>query len=132
MPAEDIENIGEYLENLRSKITPALQKVIGQTQRIHTILTDLMQFARPSTPRLQALSVKKLMKEVAESLSHYAQERKVRLVSSEPEDELRIQNRPAQGACRARLPVRATPSKPLPQTARRGCMLKPMEAPCLS
>ena len=50
VPAEEIENVGEYLDNLRAKITPSLQKIIGQTQRVHTILTDLMQFARPSAP----------------------------------------------------------------------------------
>src|SRR5439155_11982289 len=57
VPAEEIENVGEYLEGLRAQIAPSLQKIIGQTQRIHAILTDLMQFARPSMPRLQMISV---------------------------------------------------------------------------
>src|SRR5207247_2604374 len=45
VPAEEIENVGEYLDSLRAKITPSLQKIVGQTQRVHSILTDLMQFA---------------------------------------------------------------------------------------
>ena len=68
VPAEEIENVGEYLDNLRAKITPSLQKIIGQTQRVHAILTDMMQFARPSAPKLQWLSIQGLIEEVAASV----------------------------------------------------------------
>jgi two-component system, NtrC family, sensor kinase len=83
VPAEEIENVGEYLDNLRAKITPSLNKIIGQTQRIHAILTELMQFARPSVPKAQTLSVQSLIQGVADSLQTLAQERKVRLVCQE-------------------------------------------------
>jgi signal transduction histidine kinase len=79
VPAEDIENIGEYLDHLRSKVAPSLQKIVGQTQRIHSILTDLMQFARPHQPRLQTLSVRSLVLEIANSLQPLAQLRQVKI-----------------------------------------------------
>jgi two-component system, NtrC family, sensor kinase len=83
VPAEEIENVAAYLENLRTKITPSLQKIIGQTQRIHTILTDLMQFARPSPARRQSLSAGGLIHEVTEALAALAKQRSVRLVTQE-------------------------------------------------
>ncbi len=83
VPSEEIENVGEYLDNLRSKITPSLNKIIGQTHRIHAILTELMQFARPAAPKAQTLSVQSLIQGVADSLQSLAQDRKVRLVCQE-------------------------------------------------
>lgn len=83
VPAEEIENVGEYLDNLRTKVTPSLNKIIGQTQRIHSILTELMQFARPGVPKTQTLSMQSLIQGVADSLQSLAQERKVRLVCQE-------------------------------------------------
>src|SRR5439155_8973108 len=41
-PADEIDNPTEYLANLKTQLVPSLQKIIGQTQRIHGILTDLM------------------------------------------------------------------------------------------
>lgn len=80
-PAEEIDDIGAYLDNLRTTVSPSLQKIIGQTQRIHGILTGLMQFARPSTPRPQPVALPALVQQVAESLEGLAQERRVRLVA---------------------------------------------------
>jgi signal transduction histidine kinase len=83
VPAEEIENVGEYLDGLRTKVTPSLNKIIGQTQRIHAILTELMQFARPSTPKLQSLSVQSVIQSVADALQGLAREHGVRLVCQE-------------------------------------------------
>jgi two-component system NtrC family sensor kinase len=83
VPAEEIENVGEYLEGLREKVTPSLNKIIGQTQRIHSILTDMMQFARPSKPKPALLSVRSLVQEVTHSWQKLAEQRKVRVVPFE-------------------------------------------------
>ena len=83
VPTEEIENIGEYMEGLRVKVTPSLNKIIGQTQRIHSILTELMTFARPGKPKLQALSVRSLIQEVMHSCQGLAQQRRVRVVPAE-------------------------------------------------
>lgn len=79
VPAEEIENVREYLDALREKITPSLQKIVGQTQRVHAILTELMQFARPSKPNIQATSVNAVIGAVVESLRSLAEQRKVHL-----------------------------------------------------
>ncbi|HZZ79154.1 MAG TPA: ATP-binding protein, partial [Gemmataceae bacterium] len=83
VPAEEIEDVGAYLDNIRSKVTPSLNKIIGQTQRIHAILTDLMQFARPAPANAQTLSVQSLIQCAADALQTLAQDRKVRLVCQE-------------------------------------------------
>jgi two-component system, NtrC family, sensor kinase len=63
----------------------SLHTIIGQTQRIHQILRDLMQFARPSPPRKQIVNLPGLVREVADSLGGLAAERHVRLVCPDPE-----------------------------------------------
>jgi two-component system, NtrC family, sensor kinase len=57
----------------------ALHKIIAQTKRIHTILRDLMQFARPATPNCQWFDLPTLLGEVTASLRDMAAEKKVRL-----------------------------------------------------
>lgn len=83
VPVEEIENVAEYLEGLREKISPSLKKIIGQTQRIHTLLTDLMQFARPTKPKPQLLSVRSLVQEVMHSNQELADQRNVRIMAFE-------------------------------------------------
>jgi signal transduction histidine kinase len=63
----------------------SLQTIIGQTQRIHQILRDLMQFARPSPPRKEVVNLPGLVREVADSLCELAAERHVRLLCPDPE-----------------------------------------------
>ena len=79
VPAEEIENVGEYLDGLREKVTPSLQKIIGQTQRIHGILKELMQFARPLPPDMQLMSVSDLVRDVVDSLQALAAEHQVQV-----------------------------------------------------
>ncbi len=83
VPAEEIENIGEYMTSLRQKIVPSLQKVIGQTQRIHNILTDLMLFARPASARMRVVPVDDLVHQAMSSLLPLAQQRNVHLSAPE-------------------------------------------------
>jgi signal transduction histidine kinase len=61
----------------------ALQTIIGQTKRIHQLLSGLMQFARPPRPRKEALNVPGVVREVAASLQELAIQRRVRLVCPE-------------------------------------------------
>ncbi|MBI2807666.1 MAG: HAMP domain-containing histidine kinase [Planctomycetes bacterium] len=80
VPADEIDNLAEYLDNLRGTITPSLGKIISQTQRIHSILKELMQFARPMPAELQIVSVRGLVVEVCDSLQALGQQRNVRIV----------------------------------------------------
>lgn len=94
-PAEEIDNPVEYLANLKAQLAPALHKIVGQTQRIHGILTDLMQFARPTAPRAQPVDVGNAIQEVAASLQPLADERGVRLVCAGAESSAAIQADPS-------------------------------------
>jgi signal transduction histidine kinase len=58
----------------------ALQTIIGQTRRIHQLLNDLMQFARPPRPEKRPIDMPALVREVAASLQDLAAQRQVRLV----------------------------------------------------
>ncbi len=60
-------------------VSTALYKIIAQTKRVHTILLDLMQFARPATPNNHWFDLPTLLGEVAASLRDLAGEKKVRV-----------------------------------------------------
>jgi signal transduction histidine kinase len=62
-----------------------LQKIVAQTQRIHNILTDVLQFARPPAPHKQPVDVGTLIRETAAALRPLADERGVRLLCQEPD-----------------------------------------------
>jgi signal transduction histidine kinase len=64
----------------------ALQTIIAQTKRIHGILRDLMQFARPAPARPEWIDLPTLMGEVMASLADAAAQKHVRLeMSARPE-----------------------------------------------
>lgn len=72
------------LGGLRGKVEQSLQTIVGQVQRVHQVLTNLMQFARPAAPRRQAVRLRELFKEVIQATQAHADNRKVRLVLAEP------------------------------------------------
>lgn len=81
-PLAVISGQAQYL--LRGEQEPgrqqALEKIIGQTHRVHDLLRDLMQFARPPRPQIQRIEILDLVREVLTSHQDQATERKVRLV----------------------------------------------------
>jgi signal transduction histidine kinase len=81
---------------MRGTILPSLSKIVGQTHRIHSILTELMQFARPPAPRMKTLAMRALIHEVANSLQSLALERQVRIVCPEPAGEMAFEGDPLQ------------------------------------
>lgn len=62
----------------------ALKAIVDQAQRIHGILRDLWQFARPPEPTRQAVDLAGLVQEVSASLSEYAAQRRVQLRFDRP------------------------------------------------
>lgn len=80
-PLAVISGQAQYL--LVSEQEPARRKalttIVGQTQRIHQTLTQLMQFARPPVPHLQRVDLHGLIREVSNALQHVADDRQVRL-----------------------------------------------------
>jgi signal transduction histidine kinase len=63
----------------RAALAASCQAIIGQAQRIHQILSDLMLFARPPRPQKHWVDVPGLVSEVAASLGELAAHRRVKL-----------------------------------------------------
>ncbi len=72
------------LESIKAKFTRPLHTIVGQTQRIHQVLTDLMQFARPPAPHRQVVAAGVLLHEVTDALEEVARQKQVRLVCADP------------------------------------------------
>jgi two-component system, NtrC family, sensor kinase len=72
------------LEGIKAKFSPALQAIVGQTQRIHLVLTDLMQFARPPVAHQQPVPAGVVVQEVSDSLKDLARQKQVNLICAEP------------------------------------------------
>jgi signal transduction histidine kinase len=91
----------------------ALQTVVAQTRRIHGLLRDLMQFARPAAPAPAWFDLPALLGDVAASLRDLASQRRVRLEVSCVPDRLAVHADAAQVrtalACLARNAVEAAP-----------------------
>jgi len=84
------------LESLRPKFAACLQKIVGQTQRIHGVLTELMHFARPASARPEGLAAAHLLHDVEVSLRGFAQERQVRLDVKAPAEHWAVTVDPGQ------------------------------------
>jgi signal transduction histidine kinase len=84
-PLAVISGQAQYL--LGQEVEPdrcqALQTIIAQTRRIHQVLTDLMQFARPKPAAREYLEVADLARDVVESLQSRADEAQVQLLCPE-------------------------------------------------
>ncbi|MFQ3592293.1 MAG: ATP-binding protein [Gemmataceae bacterium] len=63
----------------------ALQTIINQTKRIHGLLRDLMQFARPAAARPSYFDLPTLIGEVVAGMRELAQAREIRLELEMPE-----------------------------------------------
>ena len=68
----------------------ALHTIIGQTQRIHGILRDLMQFARPAAPRPIWFDLPALLARNGASLGELAEVRGVRIEIGRKPDRLAV------------------------------------------
>lgn len=64
----------------------SLETIVGQAQRIHQLLRNVMHFARPPAPKLQPTDLIRMVDEVATSLAESAAERNVRLRVRETEE----------------------------------------------
>lgn len=73
-------SLAPIVEELQEKFAQSLKTIVGQSQRIHRVLTDLMQFAKPSTPKVQAVPLNDLLEDVGGDVEDLAQVHKVRLI----------------------------------------------------
>jgi two-component system NtrC family sensor kinase len=113
--AEGKGQSAEQVGALHSALCTSLETIIGQTQRIHQILTDLMQFARPPAPRKELVDLAGVIRDVAACLQGLADERGVRLVCQAPPAPVTLYADPAQVTralgCLLRNAVEAAPAQ---------------------
>jgi signal transduction histidine kinase len=92
----------------------SLQTIINQAQRVHQVLTEVLQFARPPRPQRQTIDVRTLVREVALSLGDLALQRQIELSSPEPEHPIYLSADPRQIGtalqCLLRNAIEAAPS----------------------
>src|SRR5262249_41665398 len=83
--AQHLLKTEEHLERAR-----ALERIIAQCQRIHTLLRDLMLYARPPHPKPRTVSLSKIVADVQAELADYALERRVALPSQPGATKIRL------------------------------------------
>jgi two-component system NtrC family sensor kinase len=71
-------------------VRKALETIIGQTKRIHGLLRDLMQFARPAPARANWFDLPTLLGEIVASSQEFAACRSVRVEMSSPVERLAV------------------------------------------
>ena len=67
----------DFLRLPRSEVRTSLTAIVTQAQRVHEILSAMMQFARPARPQKQAVDVAAMVRDVAESMQDLAAGRRV-------------------------------------------------------
>jgi signal transduction histidine kinase len=85
--------LGHEMDPARQR---AMQTIISQAQRVHKVLTDVMQFARPAQPQRQPVDVHPALREVNLALSDLAERRQIALTCSEPDRSVAVYADPRQ------------------------------------
>jgi two-component system, NtrC family, sensor kinase len=80
----------EWFSSESEQPRKALHTIIGQTHRIHGLLRNLMQFARPAAPRPVWFDLPSLLAETASSLGDLATPRGVRVEVGRKPDRLAV------------------------------------------
>jgi signal transduction histidine kinase len=80
-PLAVISGHSQYLlkQEVDERRREALESIVRQTRRIHSVLAELMLFARPPEPRPEWLDLGKLVREAAAELGPFAGERRVEI-----------------------------------------------------
>lgn len=68
-----------FVPESAGKVVEALESIVGQTKRIHTLLRQLLQFARPPAPVRRSYDLALLAGEVVRALDDLAVQRRVRV-----------------------------------------------------
>lgn len=91
-PLAVISGQSQYLLNreVDERKRKSLQSIQRQTQRVHAILSELMQFARPARPVPQRLAVAETLRSVVESYRQHADDAGVALECQLPDETLTV------------------------------------------
>jgi signal transduction histidine kinase len=97
-------------------LTTSLETIVAQAHRIHQILRDVMQFARPPQPALETVDLAVLVRQIVTSLEELAGQRQVRLIGPNSDPPIYGAVDPAQIrvalSCLLRNAIEAAPSGP--------------------
>ncbi len=87
-PLAVISGQAQYLLGLEAdpERQRSLRTVVQQTQRVHQILTDLMQFARPSRPQKRAVDIRDLTHEAVGGIAELAAQGQIRIEVLMPDE----------------------------------------------
>lgn len=85
-----------FAEQAQPEVRKSLQAIIGQTRRVHGLLRDLMQFARPPAPNPVVVDLPALLGETISGIKELAQQRHIRLELQVPFDRLALAVDPEQ------------------------------------
>jgi signal transduction histidine kinase len=85
-PLAVISGQAQYLASheMDPERSKSLQTIIGQTRRIHIILNEMMQFARPPLPQPELIDPRELIQDVMVGLGELAGRLQVQLLCPEP------------------------------------------------
>lgn len=86
----DDQEASSVEEEWAGKIRHALQTIVGQTQRIHHVLTDLIHFARPAPPTRISIGAADLLAAAVAAVESLAADRKVHLAPESIEPHWRL------------------------------------------
>jgi signal transduction histidine kinase len=110
------EVVAEQIYNLQAAISDSQKTIIAQAQRIHQILRELMQFARPTRPAKQVVDLNGLVRDSTAANAEFAAERQVRLDCIESATPLLVDVDPVQICtaltCLLRNAIEAAPASP--------------------
>jgi signal transduction histidine kinase len=97
-PLAVISGQAQYL--LHHELDPArqsaLETIVGQTQRIHVILSEVMQFARPPRPNKLPVDIPGILQDVIGPLEELAAHRQVHLACGSPAYPIHLSADPRQ------------------------------------
>ncbi len=104
-----------FAEQAQPEVRKSLQAIIAQTRRVHNLLRDLMQFARPTAPSTRVVDLPGLLGETISAAKELAEQRRVRIELHVPIDRLTVsidsdQVRVALG-CLVRNAIEAAPAE---------------------
>ncbi len=104
-----------FAEHAQPEVRKALQVIIGQTLRVHGLLREVMQFARPPAPNPNTVELPALLGETTSALQELAGQRRIRIELHISVDRLEVRVDPDQVrlavCCLLRNAIEAAPAE---------------------
>jgi signal transduction histidine kinase len=83
-------DVSWFADHAQPEVKKSLQAIIAQTRRVHGLLRDLMQFARPPAANPMVVDLPTLLAETVAGVKDLAEQRRVRVELQLPTDRLAV------------------------------------------